>query len=436
MTAIVTSKFRIHNSQQFIEGFAEAAPTNMYLFIGRPQPWTTDTSPPTPSDGIESEYSIWDDMIALKRIQSSDIKNAIIRRSWTTGVIYDEYRHNYSSTSLSNSGASQLYSATFFVVTDDYNIYKCVFNNNNVASTVKPTGTSTSIITTGDGYKWKFMYTISPGDALKFVTTDFLPVATNSTVASAAVDGAIHVIKVTNGGSGYTSATAVITGSGSGATAVVVVSSGQVTAVNITAPGINFRHATVTISGDGTSATALGIIEPQGGHGADAVEELGGFYAMMNTRLEYADGTGDFPVTNDYRRIGIVRDPYDFGTTTVSTASTLRANKTITLSAGVTGTFVVDELVTGGTSVAIGRVVDWDATNRVVRFYQSTSENFKAFQTGETITGGTSGAVGTSSALGNSEVQRDTGDIIYVEQRRPITRASDQVESISLVIEF
>lgn len=436
MTAIVTSKFRIHNSQQFIEGFSEASATNMYLFIGRPQSWTTDTSPPTPSDGVEAEYSIWDDMIALKRIQSSDVKNAIIRRDWTSGVIYDEYSHEYSVSNLSNSGASQLYDATFFVVTDDYNIYKCVFNNGNVASTVKPTGTSTSIITTADGYKWKFMYTISPGDALKFVTTDFLPVATNATVAAAAVDGAIHVVKVTNGGSGYTSATAVITGSGSGATATVVVSGGQVTAVNITDPGADYRHATVTITGDGVDATATAMIEPQGGHGADAVEELGGFYAMMNTRLEYDDGTGDFPVTNDYRRIGIVRDPYDFGTTTVATASTLRTNKTVTLSVGATGTFSVDETITGGTSGAIGRVVDWDATNRIVRYYQSTSENFIAFQVGETVTGGTSGATGTSSALGNPEVQPDTGDIIYVEQRRPITRASDQVESISLVIEF
>jgi len=408
----------------------------MYLFIGRPQSWTTDTSPPTPSDGVEAEYSIWDDMIALKRIQSSDVKNAIIRRDWTSGVIYDEYSHEYSVSNLSNSGASQLYDATFFVVTDDYNIYKCVFNNGNVASTVKPTGTSTSIITTADGYKWKFMYTISPGDALKFVTTDFLPVATNATVAAAAVDGAIHVVKVTNGGSGYTSATAVITGSGSGATATVVVSGGQVTAVNITDPGADYRHATVTITGDGVDATATAMIEPQGGHGADAVEELGGFYAMMNTRLEYDDGTGDFPVTNDYRRIGIVRDPYDFGTTTVATASTLRTNKTVTLSVGATGTFSVDETITGGTSGAIGRVVDWDATNRIVRYYQSTSENFIAFQVGETVTGGTSGATGTSSALGNPEVQPDTGDIIYVEQRRPITRASDQVESISLVIEF
>lgn len=435
MSAIVTSAFRLHNANQFIEAFSEAAPTNMYLFIGRPQPWTVDTSPPTPNDGVEEMYSDWDDMIALKRIQSSDVKNCIVRRDWTSGVIYDEYRHDYSSTNLSHSGASQLYSSTFFVVTTDYNVYKCLFNNNNAASTVMPTGTSTSIITTGDGYKWKYMQTITPGDTLKFVTTDFIPVTTDATVQAAAVDGAVHVIRVTNGGSGYTAATAQIVGDGINATANVVITGGQVTAVNITAPGSGYRHATVTISGDGTNATAQAVIEPKGGHGYDAVEELGGFYVIMNTRLEYADGSGDFPVSNDYRRIGVIRDPFNFGTSVVASASTLQATKSITLT-GVTGTFVVDELITGGTSGATGRVVDYNSSTGVLRYYKSTAENFIAFTTAETVTGGTSGAVGTSSTLGNPEVQPDTGHVIYVEQRRPITRAADQVESISLVIEF
>lgn len=436
MAAIVTTKFRLHNANQFIEAFSEASPTNLYLFIGRPQPWTVDTTPPTPNDDVEAEYSIWDDMIALKRIQSSDVKSAIVRRDWTSGVVYDEYRHNYSASNTSNSGATQLYDATFFVITDDYNVYKCLSNNGNATSTVKPTGTSTSIITTGDGYKWKYMFTVTPGDTLKFVTTDFVPVTTDSTVQAAAVDGAIHVIRVTNGGSGYTAATATIDGDGTGATATVVITSGQISAINITNPGSGYRHATITIDGDGTNGAAQAVIEPKGGHGFDAVEELGGFYTIMNTRLEYDDGSGDFPVSNDYRRIGVIRDPYNYGTTTVSSASTLTATKSITLASGVTGTFSVDELITGGTSGATGRVVDYNSTTRVLRYYKSTAENFDLFETGETITGGTSGAVGTSSSLGNPEVEPDSGDIIYVEQRRPITRASDQVESISLVVEF
>ena len=68
-------------------------------------------------------------------------------------------------------------------MTDDYNVYKCLPNNDTTSggivgttSIVKPTGTGTSIISTADGYKWKFMYQISR--SLKFVTPNYIPVDT------------------------------------------------------------------------------------------------------------------------------------------------------------------------------------------------------------------------------------------------------------------
>ena len=45
-------------------------------------------------------------------------------------------------------------------------------------------GTSTSILTTGDGYKWKFMYSLSASQQVNFLSTDFMAVATDSTVSS------------------------------------------------------------------------------------------------------------------------------------------------------------------------------------------------------------------------------------------------------------
>ena len=71
-----------------------------------------------------------------------------------------------------------LWASTFYVVTSDYNVYKVISNNNGAQSTVMPTGTSTNILTTTDGYKWKFMYSISASDVIKFVTSDFIPVKT------------------------------------------------------------------------------------------------------------------------------------------------------------------------------------------------------------------------------------------------------------------
>tara|TARA_B110000977_G_C11066741_1_gene488065 strand:- start:863 stop:2254 length:1392 start_codon:yes stop_codon:yes gene_type:complete len=463
MAAIITSKFRIHNAESFKEGFSEAAATNMYLGIGRPQGWTNDNSPDTPVDTVADEYYYWDDMLAVKRIQSSDVSHAVARRNWTSGKYYDTYRHDYNGVTAgvnieSGGGTTpaSLYEANFFVVTDEYNVYKCLDNRNTanavVASTTKPTGTSTSPITTADGYVWKFMYAISAADVIKFVSTDFIPVKTlgsnpGSTdayydqwlVEAAAVDGSIDTILVTSAGTGYTSAPTVsITGDGTGATATATIDigSGAVTAITINNVGSGYTFANIGISGGGgASATATAFITPKGGHGFNPVEELGGYYVMMNVRLEYSDGSGDFPIDNDYRRIVLIRDPYNYGTTTVSTASTLKATNELTFSSG-SGTFTQDETITGGTSGAVGRITT--VSGSTIRYILLRTDNTvgAAFQTAETITGGSSSATGTIDTLTNPEVAPDSGDVIYVENRRPINRASDQIEDIKIIVEM
>ena len=91
---------------------------------------------------------------------------------------------------------------------------------------------------------------------------------------------------------------------------------------------------------------------------------------------------------------------------------------------------------TGSSTGAKGRVVSWDSTTRTLRYIQTTTEGKTAFTTGENVTGGGSGAVGSVSALGNPEVQPYSGDIIYYENRRPINRAADQLEDIKIVVEM
>jgi len=136
MAAIITNKFRIHNASQFKEAFSEASATQMYLFIGRPQSWASDASPDTPVDTVEAEYYNYDDMIAMKRIQSSDVSHAILRRDWTSGKYYDIYRHNYDGSAGQGvdidagtaTTRASLFDANFFVITDEYNVYKCIDN--------------------------------------------------------------------------------------------------------------------------------------------------------------------------------------------------------------------------------------------------------------------------------------------------------------------
>ena len=107
MPAIITNKFRIHNAEQFSESFSEAAPNVYYMMLGRPQAFATstrgdsrtdnegsDSSPITPADSISREFFDFDDAIAAKKIATSDVSFAIPRRNWTTGTVYDYYRHD------------------------------------------------------------------------------------------------------------------------------------------------------------------------------------------------------------------------------------------------------------------------------------------------------------------------------------------------------
>ena len=112
-------------------------------------------------------------------------------------------------------------------------------------------------------------------------------------------------------------------------------------------------------------------------------------------------------------------------------------------------------MVTGGT--AYGKVVSWDASTGVLKYYQSPelhsdSGVVRAFESNaaNAIIGAsstTSGNVDTSESgtvsdiaftggLASPEIEPNSGEIVYIENRRQITRAADQIEDIKLVIEF
>ena len=489
MPAIITNKFRIHNSEQFSESFSEASPNVYYLAIGRPQAFATqtrgdsrtdnqgtDVAPLTPVDSIQDEFYTFDDLLAAKKIASSDVSFVIPRRNWTTSTVYDYYRHDYgnritgsTSVQTANSGATSLFDATYYVMSSTYNVYKVLDNNSNAASTIEPTGTSTAVLTTADGYKWKYMYTLSATQQSNFLSTDFMAVATNGTVSAAAVDGAVRIVKIKSAGTGGTNGThtgIAIRGDGSSGTVSVTVAGGVITAVTVTNVGSGYTFAyirnadIVTAGATGLTGSELDvIIEPKGGHGFNAVKELGGFYVMLNTNFEGSESsnTGDFTVTNDFRRIALLRDPFSGGV--AASASTLRATKAIRFAASpAPGTFTVDEEINQATTGAVGKVVEYDATNRILHYVQTrfndegidSNGNLTAFSGANVVTGQTSSATGTPSSVGSesadnitftsgyaaSEIDADKGDIIYIENRSPITRASDQTENVKLIIEF
>ena len=497
MPAIITNKFRLNNAEQFHESFSEPANNIYYLGIGRPQAWGTstradgrtdyegtDSNPTTPGDTVINEFYTFDELIAAKRITGSDISFVIPRRNWTSGTVYDIYRHDYGeyttgSTSTritSTSGATTLLDSTFYVLSSDRNVYKCLNNNNGATVSDEPTGVSTTPITTTDGYIWKYMCTLSAAQQSNFLSTDFMAIATNANagtdqlnVIANAVDGAIDIIKIKSAGSGGTNGTfsnIPIRGDGTGGLCEVVVLGGAVSSVTVTTRGTGYTFGTVSnaqiVSAGSTSLSGSEldvIIPPKGGHGANALEELGGFFVMLNTSIEGNESTnsGDFSAVNDFRKIALLRDPTKSSSAVTST--TARLTKAIKIAASPTpGTFTVDEEINQSTTGAVGKVVEWDSVNGILYYIQTrhndagidSNGNLTDFSGANVITGQSSSATGTpdtsvSSTVNNvifasgysvPEIDHDTGDVLYVENRTPITRALDQTENIKLIIEF
>ena len=211
------------------------------------------------------------------------------------------YRHDYSASNTSTSGSSNLYDSTYYFLTSDYRVYKVLDNNDGAAySGSEPTSESNDPFAIG-GYVIKYMYTISTSNFAKYGTTDFISVATDSTVSAAATDGKIESLVVT-GGSGYTDGTyyAAIYGDGtsqgtsSGAIVRITVTSGTIVSFGLTAgtdtttscwwcciyiwlckswmlliysPTLVY-HLHLVLLGSGTGGAISVIISPDGGHGS------------------------------------------------------------------------------------------------------------------------------------------------------------------------
>jgi hypothetical protein len=472
----------------------------------------TEDIPPLPLDNQREKISVYDEIIAAKRITDAYARTVIRRYNWdlVANPKFDMWKPDYAATPSGGgqigkqtaTGQTSISDAKFYVLNSNYEVFKCLYNGENPSNltgqnaTEEPTtvganysaATGLYTETTGAGYIWKHMYTIPTDDVLKFLSSDFMPIVLPSqpsrvSVEGLAVAGACDVVLVEDAGTNLPASQTLYTGiKGDGTGGVIRFTtngSGSITSASIVARGSNYTYANVLL-GNGnlfsnqalttavsTASNATGALEvilpPQGGHGSDHETELNGKRVMTNIRLTYAEGSGDFPVDNDFRRIGIIKDPYNWGTTTFSTSDTLSGLRAIKIT-GASADYIVDEeitqTVTGGT--AKGTVVSWtldseSTTDGILKYIQTNDAHtdqgvVRAFESNgaNAISGGQSAASGNvatgysstslgvtfSSGLATPEIENNSGDLIYIENRRLITRAPDQIEDIKLVIEF
>jgi len=411
MAAIITDQIRILNARNFLAGVTTTG-SSYYSFIGLPNAtdiqsdW--DNSPPAPVDNFDYENETWETMIGLKKITSSDIKLVVPKIVWKSGNTYDMYRHDYSTSNTAKvSGATNLYSSFFYVMNSDYRVYICLQNGttpdtpNGSPSLDEPTFVDLeprAAGASGDGYVWKYLYTISPSDIVKFDSTNYIPVPsdwadsdTNASVRDNAVDGSIKIVTITNRGVGLGTANAIYTnvpikGNGTGAKCTITMNAdSQVDSIVVSSQGSGYSYGNVDLVAGGvptgtTRPVFNVIIPPQGGHGADIYRELGTKNVLLYSRFENDIQNPDFITGNQVARVGIVEKPSTFGTNTPLTADKASAVTALRLT-GIgyssatyeADSFVTQTVSTGSTAVA--RVINYDQSTGVLKVWQDRSQS-------------------------------------------------------------
>ena len=529
MSAIVTDQFRILNANNFVES-VENTNNSYYVFVGLSNPtgagslvgygrsanWNSDT--PSPIDSFSYRSHTSDTMMFGKKVSSANIRRIIRRVDWVAGNRYEIYRDDYSAQNQSPlTAANRLYDANYYVLNSDFKVYICIDNGSTGTNPLgnvsqdEPTFTDlepSKAGNSGDGYVWKYLFTVSPSDIIKFDSTEFITVpnnwstSTDSQIRAVRENGDSNVnenqikhVYIEKAGNNYANGLGQevdIIGDGTGAKARVDVVNGSITDVTVSAGGKGYTYGLVDLGTLNSNVTAtnqaklIPIIPPGLGHGSDVYTELGTDRVIVYARFD--DSTKDFPIDTKFSQVGIVKNPTKVGTSvtyTDNTYSSLPAVKFETVS----GTPEVGEEIKQVLAispnigkVAKGYIASYDVETKVMKYFRdrslyfngttydhtdytgiSTSGRIYEFETGQNANNieGTSssfnGAIsinfsgittnpngnklinlGTNfvSGLSDSEINKGSGEIVYLDNRPVIVRNSRQKEDIKIILEF
>ena len=509
MAAVVTDQFRILNASNFIDSVLDdnnsyyvflGLPNSSAVGFGRTSDWSSAISgPPSPTDNFQYLAHYRDTGIFGKRVTSTNIRRVIRKVQWTSNTAYDMYRHDYSSSNTApNSGTSRLYDSNYYVINSDFRVYVCIDNGSSGTnlkggrSKFEPTSTDLQPFTAGsDGYTWKYLFSISPSDIIKFDSIEYIALpndwltSTDSQIQSVREAGdsdtnnnQIKKVYIKNAGLGYTASTYDILGDGTGGrVSINVDSNGAITSTDVVTGGKGYTFGIVDLERTGTissPANLIPIIPPSKGHGYDIYTELGADRVLIYARFD--DSTKDFPVDTKFAQVGIVKNPkeYSSGVTTF-TGSTYSSSYALKLDNSYTGTPTVGEKVTqtqSSTEIAKGWVSSYDSSTKVLKYFQDRSlfltdgdnqedrttigvdskvvdfNNTDSISfTSATSTTVASGFTGSSEngitlgsnftgGLANPEINKKTGDIIYIDNRPEVQRNLRQKEDVKIILEF
>ena len=454
MVAINQNDLRVKNAQNLIQSLSEG---DSYAFMGRPSPWESDItaptvprqeagdmSPPYPDNNWKEYYRTWNQMLSLKGIRPEEVKYMIPKLTWTSGLVYDMYRHDYNKFTRSHSNAQNLYDALFVVVNQNRFVYVCLDNNNNSQSLVEPLATSDEPFYTTDGYQWLRMYRISDTDYRKFSTNNYMPITDE--LINKKAEGAVYTIKIDSPGDEYTTRPpgkadeipfyfCRIVGDGQDGVAMVYIFNGRIDKIRISDPGYGYTYAKLKFEanhvydslsdlyqdknalnpqGNGGLRTTT-IISPPGGWGYERTvvgidqqnfkddtttlaRQLGG--TRVGVFSDMKGNEADFIEDTTFRQVGILQDTKgyivdDAPRRTISVYNTVKVNRTTD---GDSTQYIKGEMISQNTSHGQVVGVHQEGDDIYINYIQDpylhcdpVTGNLTRFAGDEVITGDTSG---------------------------------------------
>ena len=519
MSAIVTDQFRILNASNFVDS-VESTSNSYYITVGLPNPTVVgygrtvawNTNPPSPIDSVAYNNHAGDVVLYGKKVTSANVRRLVRRIDWVAGSRYEMYRDDYNITNPAPiTNASRLYDANYYVMNEDYRVYICIENGSsgsnpkgNVSqdqpkfTDLEPTRAGDS----GDGYIWKYLFTIPPSDIIKFDSTEYLTVpndwqtSTDSQIRtiresadSSVNENQIKTVYIEAAGKNYANGLGQefdIIGDGAGGKVRVDVEGGEITNTVVTSGGKDYSYALVDLgsinsNSTGTPAHLIPVIPPSKGHGFDVYTELGTDKVLVYARFD--DSTKDFPVDTSFAQVGIVKNPTKVGTNDVYQENTFSGLSSFKFSS-ITGTPKVGEkiqqVVANGTGKAFGYVASYDIETKVLKyfrdrslFYNQTEFNQRDYAgistngrpydfesssnviSGQTsnfsaaidvaFAGITTNPTGTklinlgvdfTSGMAVPEINKGSGELIYLDNRASIARNARQKEDLKIILEF
>jgi hypothetical protein len=449
MTAIVTDTLKHSLAQKFLTEVNNALDSNMYYIgIGNPIEYNSSDTPIDPLRKLSEEREARNNLMSIKKVEAASF--VIPRYNWTSGTVYTGW----------NDDVVGYPSNSFYVLTEDQSVYICLQQGKTASgapttSIIKPSYTDAGVLQyeafeTSDGYRWKFLYSLSATKAASFLTSSYMPVEQvpfdsagldtfqlqQLDIQLRSIPGQILGANKVSGGSGYTSVPNVqVVGNGTGARATATISGGAVVKIEMNnesaAMGTGYDYANFLISGGGgTGAVFRPVITPRLGIAHDPASSLKASGVMLNAKPNGIEG-GDFFIDQDFRQITVLKNLTLPDSDEIYTATSGKVTNHVVMQS-ITA-FTNDDIIRDSTGGSAGFVVSVDSDR--VYYIQNNKTGFRPFEDLmfiEDSDGSLDGIIDSANKPG--DVDPYSGEVLYIENRARVYRSASQTEDIKVVI--